>query len=75
MKLQIINGPNLNLLGTREKKIYGNQDFNKYFKDLQLKYKDLDLHYFKFKRQDLTLMVSLLMLQPTRIHLLVLVML
>mgnify|MGYP001488435308 FL=1 len=47
MKLQIINGPNLNLLGTREKKIYGNQDFNKYFKDLQLKYKDLDLHYFQ----------------------------
>ena len=47
MKLQIINGPNLNLLGTREKKIYGNQDFNKYFKILQLKYKDLDLHYFQ----------------------------
>jgi len=47
MKLQIINGPNLNLLGTREKKIYGNQDFNKYFKNLQLKYKDLDLHYFQ----------------------------
>ena len=47
MKLQIINGPNLNLLGTRERKIYGNQDFNKYFKNLQLKYKDLDLHYFQ----------------------------
>ncbi|MDG2367656.1 MAG: 3-dehydroquinate dehydratase [Flavobacteriaceae bacterium] len=47
MKLQIINGPNLNLLGTREKKIYGNQDFNKYYKNLQLKYKDLDLHYFQ----------------------------
>ena len=47
MKVAIINGPNLNLLGTREKKIYGNQDFNKYFKNLQLKYKDLDLHYFQ----------------------------
>ena len=47
MKLQIINGPNLNLLGTREKKIYGNQDFNKYFKNLKLKNKDLDLHYFQ----------------------------
>jgi 3-dehydroquinate dehydratase-2 len=47
MKLQIINGPNLNLLGTREKNIYGNQDFNRYFKSLQLKYKDLDLHYFQ----------------------------
>ena len=47
MKLQIINGPNLNLLGTREKKIYGNQDVNKYFKNLQLRYKDLDLHYFQ----------------------------
>ena len=47
MKLQIINGPNLNLLGTREKNIYGNQDFNRYFKSLQLKHKDLDLHYFQ----------------------------
>ena len=47
MKLQIINCPNLNLLGTREKNIYGNQDFNRYFKSLQLKHKDLDLHYFQ----------------------------
>ena len=47
MKLQIINGPNLNLLGTREKNIYGNQDFNRYFNSLQLKHKDLDLHYFQ----------------------------
>ena len=47
MKLQIINGPNLNLLGTREKNIYGNQDFNRYFKSLQLNHKDLDLHYFQ----------------------------
>ena len=47
MKLQIIIGPNLNLLGTREKNIYVNQDFNRYFKSLQLKHKDLDLHYFQ----------------------------
>ena len=47
MKLQIINGPNLNLLGTREKKIYGNQNFTEYFKDLQLNFKNIDLHYFQ----------------------------
>ena len=34
MKLQIINGPNLNLLGKREKGIYGNQSFDDYFKKL-----------------------------------------
>ena len=47
MKLQIINGPNLNLLGTREKDIYGDQDFNEYFKKLQLNFKNIELHYFQ----------------------------
>lgn len=47
MKLQIINGPNLNLLGTREKKIYGDQDFNECFKSLQLTFKNIELHYFQ----------------------------
>ena len=45
MKLQIINGPNLNLLGIREKSIYGDQNFDKYFNDLKIKYTKLDLHY------------------------------
>ena len=47
MKLQIINGPNLNLLGTREKDIYGDQNFNEYFKKLKLNFKNIELHYFQ----------------------------
>ena len=38
MKIQIINGPNLNLLGTREKNIYGDQTFDEYFDKLKLKF-------------------------------------
>ena len=47
MKLQIINGPNLNLLGTREKNIYGDQNFDSYVVDLKEKYKDLELSFFQ----------------------------
>ena len=47
MKIQIINGPNLNLLGTREKNIYGDESFDEYFKKLKSKYTNLDLHYFQ----------------------------
>ncbi len=47
MKLIVINGPNLNLLGKREPDIYGNQDFDSYFKTLQSKYKDHSLEYFQ----------------------------
>ena len=47
MKIQIINGPNLNLLGTREKNIYGDESFDNYFKDLKSKFDKLDLHYFQ----------------------------
>ena len=47
MKLQIINGPNLNLLGIREKSIYGEQNFDEYFNGLKIKYTKLDLHYFQ----------------------------
>ena len=47
MKLQIINGPNLNLLGTREKSIYGDQNFDKYFNDLKSKYLNIELKYFQ----------------------------
>ena len=47
MKLQIINGPNLNLLGIREKSIYGDQNFDKYFNDLKSKYSNIELKYFQ----------------------------
>ena len=47
MKLQIINGPNLNLLGKREKNIYGDQSFEDYFKKLKTKFNTLELHYFQ----------------------------
>ncbi len=47
MKVIIINGPNLNLLGKREKNIYGNQSFEDYFSALKVKYPQADLHYFQ----------------------------
>ena len=47
MKLQIINGPNLNLLGKREKNIYGDQSFEDHFKKLKIKFNNLELHYFQ----------------------------
>lgn len=45
MKLLILNGPNLNLLGTREPGVYGNQTFDEYFKTLQTKFNSIDLEY------------------------------
>jgi 3-dehydroquinate dehydratase II len=47
MKLLFINGPNLNLLGTREQNVYGNQTFETYFADLKTKYPALQLDYFQ----------------------------
>lgn len=47
MKLLIINGPNLNLLGTRETSVYGNQTFEDYFKELKNKYKTIELSYYQ----------------------------
>lgn len=47
MKIQIINGPNLNLLGLREKDIYGETNFEDYFKSLINKFPKLELHYFQ----------------------------
>src|SRR5690606_1033406 len=46
-KIMIINGPNLNLLGVREKNIYGNQDFASFFEELKEQYTDVDLSYFQ----------------------------
>ncbi|CAM4259132.1 type II 3-dehydroquinate dehydratase [Zobellia nedashkovskayae] len=47
MKLIIINGPNLNLLGKREPEVYGNKTFEDYFADLQFQFKDVQLEYFQ----------------------------
>jgi len=47
MKLLIINGPNLNLLGSREPKTYGNQSFEDYFSKLQFQFRDVELSYFQ----------------------------
>ena len=47
MKLIIINGPNLNLLGIREKKIYGEVSFDSFYKDLLKKFNNIELEYFQ----------------------------
>jgi 3-dehydroquinate dehydratase-2 len=47
MKIAIINGPNLNLLGIREPSVYGNQNFEQYFEDLQKKFSAIQLIYFQ----------------------------
>jgi 3-dehydroquinate dehydratase-2 len=46
-KIQIINGPNLNLLGMREPAVYGNLDFNAYFECLRSSFSDCDIRYFQ----------------------------
>lgn len=47
MKIIIINGPNLNLLGKREPDVYGNQTFEDYFKILHDKFPDIELTHFQ----------------------------
>ena len=47
MKIQIINGPNLNLLGVREKSIYGNSSFEDYLDELRKRYPNVQLDYYQ----------------------------
>lgn len=47
MKLIIINGPNLNLLGIREKEVYGNKTFDDYFEELKERYSQVELEYYQ----------------------------
>ena len=47
MKVIIINGPNLNLLGKRETSIYGDISFDEYFKKLSAQFSDINIEYFQ----------------------------
>jgi 3-dehydroquinate dehydratase-2 len=47
IKIAIINGPNLNLLGQREPEVYGNASFEDFFTDLQKDYPGVSLSYFQ----------------------------
>ena len=47
MKILIINGPNLNLLGKREPETYGKQNFDEYFEHLKRKFINIDLQYYQ----------------------------
>lgn len=47
MKLIIINGPNLNLLGTRETNVYGDQTFEEYFSKLKERFSNVELHFYQ----------------------------
>ena len=47
MRIQIINGPNINLLGKREPSIYGSVTFEDYLAELRKRYADLEIDYFQ----------------------------
>lgn len=47
MRIQIINGPNINLVGKREPSIYGTVTFNEYLEDLRTKYKEIEIGYYQ----------------------------
>ena len=47
MRIQIINGPNINLLGKREPSIYGAESFESYLEKLRMAYPDLTIDYYQ----------------------------
>lgn len=47
LNIAIINGPNLNLLGTRETDIYGNMSFETFLDGLKQRYKEVNFHYYQ----------------------------
>ena len=47
MKIAIINGPNLNLLGKREPEVYGHLSFEEYFEQLKISFPEVELHYYQ----------------------------
>lgn len=47
MKILIINGPNLNMLGKREERFYGNQPFEKILEDIRGDFEDMEIDYFQ----------------------------
>ena len=47
MKIQIVNGPNINLLGKREPGIYGSRDFESFLEELRKAYPDVEIQYFQ----------------------------
>lgn len=51
MKIQIINGPNLNLLGVREPSVYGNASFTNYFLQLQQRFPEIEFSYFQSNKE------------------------
>jgi 3-dehydroquinate dehydratase-2 len=46
-KIQIINGPNLNLLGKREPDVYGNESFDAFYEKLKTRFAEVELHYYQ----------------------------
>lgn len=55
MKILIVNGPNLNLLGTREPEIYGNQSFETFFEALKPDFPDVELDFFQSNHEGVLL--------------------
>lgn len=47
MKIAIINGPNLNLLGVREPEVYGSKTFEDFFEELKQTFPEVELHYYQ----------------------------
>ena len=47
MRILIINGPNLNLLGVREPEVYGSTTFSDFYSNLQQRFPNVELHHFQ----------------------------